>query len=107
LVDLDEIRWAGAYFSEHGSLLGGYKGLVYCVIGKKNPAPLMRFLNIVKVGRVIGPYESNRGMNYFRCTKADEVAALKEQLWVWLTSDKQSEWAALEQLTTTDAILGH
>lgn len=98
MVELDELQWAGHWFSENASLLAGYKRQVYCAVGKKNPAPLMRFLNIVKVGRVIGPYSSQRGMNYYRCTKVDEVAVLKEQLWLWITPDKQSEWAALEAI---------
>ena len=92
-----ELAWAGRYFSEHGSVTKGYKS-TYIIIGKINPAPLMRFLNIVKVGRVIGPYSSNRGMNYYRCTKVDEIAALKELLWEYLTPETQTKWAAVEGL---------
>ena len=94
-----ETKWAVRFFDKSASIFAG-KSCVHLVIVRKNPHDLFRFLRWARVGRIVGPYESNKGVYYYRCTKSDEVYALKEAIWEQLSPGTQARWA--EQ----DTILG-
>lgn len=87
-----ELGWAGLFFNAAASIFAG-PTCVHLVIARKDLKLLFRFLEAVRMGRVVGPYESNKGIYYYRCTKKDEVYAMKELLWEMLDSETQKRWA--------------
>lgn len=89
--------WAASFMDEAASLFAT-RTCVNIVMARKNPENLFRFLSAVKVGRVVGPYESNKGIYYYRCTKQDEVYYLKELLWDLLRPETQTRWAEQETI---------
>lgn len=117
-----ELAWAAGFFDGEGSIYvhhikrhkGGTTGRYYAItsveisVAQSDKRPLNRFLNIINIGRIAGPYQPKyrnaKPYWYWKTAGRPSVHAVLSLLWPYLSEPKKEQarrcWVTLLEKKT-------